>query len=151
LENAIAAHRVGDDGRLLAELKTELERKAGIARDLEERAVGAPPREAEALREEAASLWTAVGKPSVKVEGSPAEQETAVAAAAASADRDRLLAAQREAPEDPSVLLALLAHLGDGEPALRREVLERVASSGSGRAQAIALHELAVVARGAGK
>jgi tetratricopeptide (TPR) repeat protein len=151
LENAIAAHRVGDDGRLLAELKTELERKAGIARELEERAVAAPPREAEALREEAASLWTAVGRPSVKVEGSPAEQETAVAAAAASADRDRLLAAQRETPEDPSVLLALLAHLGYGEPALRRDVLERVAETGAGRAQAIALHELATEARGAGR
>ncbi len=85
--------------------------------------------------------------PSVRISGTAAENSGALALAAASADRDRLLAAHRESPDDPSLLLALLAHLGDRDPDLRRAVLDRTAMEGKGRAQAIALHELALLAR----
>jgi tetratricopeptide (TPR) repeat protein len=89
------------------------------------------------------------GTPSVTITGTAAETNAAVAAAAAGADRERLLAAHRASPDDPGVLLALLAHLGDRDPQLRREILEGVADAGTGRAQAIALHELALIARAA--
>ena len=85
--------------------------------------------------------------PSVRISGTPAENLGAMFAAAAAADRDRLLAAYRKTPNDPAVLLALLAHLGDREPDLRRAVLDRAANEGSGRTQSLALHELALVAR----
>ncbi len=89
-------------------------------------------------------------EPSVVVTGTEDETARALAAAAASADRDRLLAARRENPDDPSMLLALLAHLGDREPSLRREVLDEASRTSTGRALAIALHELALIARGGG-
>jgi Tfp pilus assembly protein PilF len=88
--------------------------------------------------------------PSVTVSGTREEISGAVRAAAAFADRDRLLAAHRATPDDPGILLALLAHLNaspDGSD-LRRGVLDRTALEGKGRAQAIALHELALIARG---
>lgn len=72
--------------------------------------------------------------------------ETAIAAAAAGADRDRLIAAHRADPSEPSVLLALLAHLAT-EPVLRREVLDQTMKVSRGPALAIALHELALLAR----
>nr|MBA3393879.1 hypothetical protein [Deltaproteobacteria bacterium] len=86
-------------------------------------------------------------EPSVMITGTDDETAQALAAAAASADRDRLLAARRENPDDASVLLALLAHLGDREPALRREVLDEASRTSTGRALAIALHELGLLAR----
>jgi Tfp pilus assembly protein PilF len=88
--------------------------------------------------------------PSVTVSGTREENSGAVRAAAAFADRDRLLAAHRDAPDDPAILLALLAHLAASPEAadLRRGVLDRAALEGTGRAQAIALHELALIARG---
>jgi tetratricopeptide (TPR) repeat protein len=85
--------------------------------------------------------------PSVVIKGTQAETNFVVALAAASADRDRLLAARKEHPEDAAVLLALLAHLGDREPALRHDVLDQAARDGKGRALAIARHELALLAR----
>ena len=89
-------------------------------------------------------------KPSVTITGTAAETDAAVAAAAAFADRDRLLAAHRASPDDPALLAALLAHLGEREPQLRRELLDRVAEQGNGRAQVVAIHELALIARAAG-
>ncbi len=86
-------------------------------------------------------------QPSVTITGTPEETQLAVLLAAASADRERLFAARRAEPDDPAVLLALLAHLGDREPAVRRELLDEVVRTGHGRALAIALHELAVLAR----
>src|SRR6185503_16173936 len=53
---------------------------------------------------------TPMEPPSVTVSGTREENSGAVRAAAAFADRDRLLAAHREAPDDPGILLALLAH-----------------------------------------
>jgi Tfp pilus assembly protein PilF len=88
-----------------------------------------------------------ITKPSVVISGTAAETASALAAAAASADRSQLVAAWRANPGDPAVLLALLAHLGEREPALRREVLEEAAGQGEGRAPAIALHELGILAR----
>ncbi|HEY6035262.1 MAG TPA: hypothetical protein VIV58_13400, partial [Kofleriaceae bacterium] len=88
--------------------------------------------------------------PSVTISGTKEENSGAVRAAAAFADRDTLLAAHREAPDDPGILLALLAHLAatpEGAD-LRRGVLDRASQEGTGRAQAIALHELALIARG---
>jgi tetratricopeptide (TPR) repeat protein len=85
--------------------------------------------------------------PSVRITGTAEETAMALLRAAASADRDRLFAARRAEPDDPALLLALLAHLGDREPALRRELLDEVVRTGHGRALAIALHELAVLAR----
>jgi Tfp pilus assembly protein PilF len=85
--------------------------------------------------------------PSVVITGSPEETARALAAALAAADRSQLIAAHRASPSDAGLLLALLAHLGDGEPATRRQVLEGAARDGRGRAQAIALHELALHAR----
>ena len=86
-------------------------------------------------------------RPSVTVAATAAEAERAVALAAATADRARLVDAHRAQPGDVGVLLALLAHLGDREPELRRETLERSATHGTGRARAMALHELAGTAR----
>jgi Tfp pilus assembly protein PilF len=75
-----------------------------------------------------------------------------VVAAAAAADRDRLLAARREDPDDAGVLLALLANISaTGDHDLAREVLEETAKTAKGRALAIALHELALLARGGGE
>ena len=93
---------------------------------------------------------TPMEPPSVTVSGTREENSGAVRAAAAFADRDRLLAAHREAPDDPGILLALLAHLAASPEGadLRRGVLDRAALEGTGRAQAIALHELALIARG---
>jgi tetratricopeptide (TPR) repeat protein len=88
-----------------------------------------------------------VAIPSVTITGTPDETALSLLLAAASADRDRLFAARRREPDDPSMLLALLAHLGDREPALRRELLDEVTRTSRGRALAIALHELAVLAR----
>jgi tetratricopeptide (TPR) repeat protein len=90
-------------------------------------------------------------KPSVIVSGTRDETAAAIASAAAAADRDRLMVALREHPNDPALLLALLAHLGDREPTLRRNVLEGTAHTGRGRAQAIALYELAQIARNLAK
>jgi Tfp pilus assembly protein PilF len=156
LERAVAASRGEDEGALLAELRAEAERKLDLARALEQRAHAASGLDAAQLRAEANELRRDVGRArtparaSVLVTGTPAETAVAVAAAAAAADRERLLAAHRAAPEDPSLLLALLAHLGDREPALRRDVLEQVARAGAGRTSAIALHELATAARNGG-
>jgi Tfp pilus assembly protein PilF len=86
-------------------------------------------------------------RPSVTITGTPEETQRALLLAAASADRERLFAARRADPDDPALLLALLVHLGDREPAVRRELLEEVVRTGHGRALAIALHELAVLAR----
>jgi tetratricopeptide (TPR) repeat protein len=85
--------------------------------------------------------------PSVTITGTAEETQLALLLAAASADRERLFAARRADPDDPAVLLALLAHLGDREPAVRRELLDEVVRTGHGRALAIALHELAGLAR----
>jgi tetratricopeptide (TPR) repeat protein len=89
----------------------------------------------------------AIATPSVTITGTPDETAFALLLAAASADRDRLFAARRAEPDDPSVLLALLAHLGDREPELRRETLDETVRTAHGRALAIALHEQAVLAR----
>lgn len=83
-------------------------------------------------------------RPSVRITGTAEQNFDAVAAAAAAANRDRIVAAHREAPNDPALLAALLANLGDREPDLRRDVLDRAATHATGRAQAIALHELAL-------
>jgi tetratricopeptide (TPR) repeat protein len=89
----------------------------------------------------------AIPTPSVRITGTPDETALALLLAAASADRERLFAARRAEPDDPAVLLALLAHLGDREPVLRRELLDETMRTSHGRALAIALHELAGMAR----
>jgi Tfp pilus assembly protein PilF len=102
----------------------------------------------ETLAQPAATLTPSEQEgPSVTITGSPYEKEAALQLAAASADRERLLIAHRASPDDPALLLAVLAHLGEREPNLRCEILEKIAESGHGRAQAIALHELALAAR----
>jgi len=108
-----------------------------------------PPRPPAADSDDAAAEYTQgqVTKPSVVISGSAAETAMALALAAAAADRNQLIAAWRGSPDDPAVLLALLAHLGDREPALRRELLEEASRTSHGRALAIALHELALLAR----
>lgn len=83
-------------------------------------------------------------RPSVRITGTQQQNSDAVNAAAAAADRDRIVAAHREAPNDPALLAALLANIGDRDPVLRRAVLDRTAMHATGRAQAIALHELAL-------
>ncbi|MFT3699046.1 MAG: hypothetical protein QM831_38225 [Kofleriaceae bacterium] len=89
-------------------------------------------------------------EPSVSVSGTRQENSDAVKFAAAFADRDRLLEAHRASPDDPAILAALLSHLANSEDGgdLRRGVLDRAALESHGRAQAIALHELALIARG---
>src|SRR3569623_182152 len=166
IEEATASGRFTDDGSLLAELRAETERKAQLARSLEQKARAAAPTEARAMRAEAAALWDAIGGvhpespsesgpirivpaegPSVVLAATPEDADVAISTAAAAASGERLLAAHSEQPDDPGLLLALLAHLGDREPQLRRENLDEAAAEGSGRAQAIALHELALTAR----
>jgi tetratricopeptide (TPR) repeat protein len=105
-----------------------------------------PERKADAAGPDAAPAPEAA-TPSITITGTPDETAFVLLLAAASADRDRLFAARRLEPDDPSVLLALLAHLGDREPALRRELLDEAAGTSHGHALAIALHELAVLAR----
>ncbi|MGE3454462.1 MAG: hypothetical protein AB7O24_05050, partial [Kofleriaceae bacterium] len=95
----------------------------------------------------AAAVQAEVPAASVTITGTPAETESAVQAAALYADRDRLIAAHRDTPDDAGVLLALLAHLSGREPELRRKILEETAVTGRGRSLAIALHELAMIAR----
>ena len=63
-------------------------------------------------------------------------------------ERERLLAAHREAPDDVPTLTALLANLLDA-PALRREVLDAAQRTTHGPALAIVLYELALHARAA--
>ncbi|MEO8845923.1 MAG: hypothetical protein ABI591_09085 [Kofleriaceae bacterium] len=173
IDTATSAAQLDDGGKLLAELHGEVTRKAQLARTYEGRAQDAKSDDSESLRADAAALLRAIGgsddvppihvleitesmppdddePPSVTVSGTREEISGAVRAAAAFADRDRLLAAHRDAPDDPGILLALLAHLHaspDGAD-LRRGVLDRVSLEGIGRAQAIALHELALIARG---
>ena len=72
--------------------------------------------------------------PSVTITGTQDETALALLLAAASADRERLFAARRAEPNDPAVLLALLAHLGDREPLLRRELLDETVRTSHGRA-----------------
>ncbi len=166
VELATASGKLADGGALLDGLQAELARKAKLReRDENAAATGVePPADAAALlraitdttithRDLRAAAERANGAeqataPSIIIAGTPAENSGALALAAAAADRDRLLAAHRGSPDDPAVLLALLAHLGNGEPELRREVLDHAAQASAGRAQAIALHELALVARG---
>jgi tetratricopeptide (TPR) repeat protein len=120
VESAVAAGQLPADSPLVGELRRERERRD----------------EAE-LRPRTITPHNALGA-------------ALAASMTRTADRERLLAAHRESPDDPALLLALLAHLGSdhAQPALRREVLDAVADRGTGRAQAIALHELALIARG---
>jgi len=173
VESATAAGKLADNGALLDSLHGELARKAKLrerdAADAEStfragegpvtdtaallRAINdatATHRDLRAAAERAGAAVASaapVDKPSIIIAGTPAESSAALALAAASADRDRLLAVHRASPDDPAVLLALLAHLGDHEPELRRQVLDTAAADSAGRAQAIALHELALLAR----
>lgn len=112
----------------------------------EREAAGASPKAPPATPSAEPSA-TPIPTPSVTITGTPDETAFALLLAAGSADRDRLFAARRADPDDPSVLLALLAHLGDREPAVRRDLLDEVVRTSQGRALAIALHELAVLAR----
>ncbi|MCX5745901.1 MAG: hypothetical protein NT062_25775, partial [Proteobacteria bacterium] len=147
--------KLPDELRELAtQLRAEVQRKAALARDLEQRALAAAHPEATALREEAKDLRDAIGVPSedydnvsIVVTGSPSEQADAIDFAAAAADRELLLGAWRRLPDDTSLLLAVLAHFGDREPTLRREILEEAARQSKGRAQAIALSALGEMAR----
>ncbi len=162
----IEAQKVdAEAAELLAQLKTDVERKAALARALIEQAASAPAPEAEALREEAREIRESIGEPtdelvageagptfddydavSITVTGTQEDNALSLLFAAAAADRDRLLAAWRATPDDVALLLAVLAHL-DREPQLRRELLEEAVKACRGRAQAIALHALGEIAR----
>ncbi|HTR49236.1 MAG TPA: tetratricopeptide repeat protein, partial [Kofleriaceae bacterium] len=146
-EAVAALEDVVDDraGELLAQLRAEIARKAEIARALENRAQAASPDEAGELRDEAGALWGAIGEAQTRGQADPAS------VLPASPERDRLLAAHHAAPDDAAALAALFDHLGTREPALRREIAERIAEHGRGRVQAMALHELALAARGNGE
>ncbi|MEO7095726.1 MAG: hypothetical protein ABI175_20880, partial [Polyangiales bacterium] len=61
-------------------------------------------------------------------------------------ERERLLAAHREAPDDVRALVAALASLVD-QPAQRRDFLDQAIKLSHGQALAIVLHELATLAR----
>jgi Tfp pilus assembly protein PilF len=165
VEQATASGRLDDNGALLENLRDQLARKQELA-DREDpdaasllRAINdstVTQRDLRAAIDMAfsgTSLRSTIGReppaiqPSIIIAGTAAENSGAVMLAAAAADGDRLIAAHRASPDDPAVLLALLAHLGDRDPTLRREVLETAAADSAGRAQAIALHELALAAR----
>ncbi|HEY3806922.1 MAG TPA: tetratricopeptide repeat protein [Kofleriaceae bacterium] len=167
VEQATSSGKLADGRELLDQLRAELARKSALAeRDAAAAISGDAPADAAALlraindttitqRDLQIAAIPANGaiaegtapQPSIIIAGTPVENSGALALAAAAADRDRLLAAHRQSPDDPAVLLALLAHLGDREPALRREILDAAAADSAGRAQAIALHELALAAR----
>ncbi|HEY1558608.1 MAG TPA: hypothetical protein VGF94_27485 [Kofleriaceae bacterium] len=126
-------------GELLAQLRGEIARKGELARALEGRAQQAEPDVANELRDEAQALRTELGALPLPLPSPPHVPDPG------------LLAAHHADPDDAAALLALLQHLGTREPALRREVLDRAADQAHGRAQAIALHELALTARGNGE
>lgn len=151
VEDATATGKLTDGGELLGSLRAELARKAQVAARLEDRATSASGDEADAMRTEANALWQEVGEvagvPLPNPGFAPTVPNTPAASLAQAADRDKLLQAHRDNPDDAAVLTALLAHLGDREPSLRREILERVGQDSHGRAQAVALHELALAAR----
>jgi Tfp pilus assembly protein PilF len=163
VEHATAIGRLDDNGSLLENLRGQLARKHELAeRDVPDaaallRAINDSTETQRDLRAAIDITLRAIGRappsadhatPSIIIAGTPAENSGALMLAAAAADGDRLLAAHRGSPDDPAVLLALLAHLGDRDPAVRRDVLETAAADSAGRAQAIALHELALIARG---
>ncbi len=174
VEAAAARGIVPDAGPPLRELRGEIERKRALATTLDERARTAAAPEAAALREEAAWLRAAsdaapatapppTDAPAVPTppptEGSARAHLASIPEPATNAPSVRItgtseetafvvaLAAHEMEPDDPAVLAALLAHLGTSEPALRREVLEAAARRSAGRALALALHELALLAR----
>ncbi len=99
--------------------------------------------------------WASVSDPRIKSGPIVAPHDTVeeveyvspeLAAAAEGADRPRLIAAHRADPDDAGVLLAVLVHLAK-ETGLRLEILEQAAMTSKGQALAIALHELALLAR----
>ncbi len=135
-------------------LRAEVQRKAALARDLEQRAAQVTATESAELRDEAKELREAIGAEtedyndiSIVVTGSASEQANAINFAAAAADRELLLGAWRRNPDDTSLYLAVLAHLGDREPALKKTILEEASRQAKGRTQALALHALGEVAR----
>ncbi|NVB78524.1 MAG: hypothetical protein HOV81_09040, partial [Kofleriaceae bacterium] len=151
VEDATAAGKFEDGGLLLRSLRGEQSRKAKLASSLDERAETTRGNDADELREEAHELWHSIGSvpgaPSIAVLGmgtAPAVQPITLAAAEA---REKLIAAHRDNPDDPAAFAALLEHYADREPAMRRALLDRVAQEGSGRVQAMAHHELALLAR----
>ncbi len=153
LEEAARTKKL-DAPELLHQLRAEVARKSGIAAGLDARAeMSISPVDAEQMRLEAREIRAAIRESdiihevSIQVTATPAEAESVLALAAASADREQLIAAWRRQPDDPGLLLAVLAHLGDREPALRRQILDEASGTGTGRARAVALHELAELAR----
>jgi tetratricopeptide (TPR) repeat protein len=156
IEDATASGKFDDGGLLLESLEDEVQRRARYnetAQTMEQDAVDpkgdtlespsfAGSRSgAEGRRGDEIEMWHSIGS----AVGVPAI--AARSAAEGAALRDRLLHDQANAPEDPETLQKLLAYLEPREPELRRQVLERVAAEGGGRAQAIACHELALIAR----
>jgi len=136
IERATSTGKFDDGGLLLESLKAEVARRARYsetAPTLEQHVPVDPKGDTEMWH----SIGSAVGVPALA-------QRTAVEGAAL---RDRLLSDQQTAPEDPEALQKLLAYLESREPELRRQVLERVSVEGGGRTQAIACHELALIAR----
>jgi len=140
----------GDDVDTEKDLIEKMRNQPAITSRTTETDLEAPPIHVLEIHESMPADEKAAEPPSVTISGTREENSGAVRAAAAFADRDTLLAAHRASPDDPAILLALLAHLAASPEGadLRRGVLDRAAQEGTGRAQAIALHELALIARG---
>jgi len=137
IENATEAGKFDDGGLLLKSLEAEVLRRARYTSDGKQ----LQPHAAPDARPEGVEMWSsigsAVGVPSLAQRTAGEQAEL----------RERLLHLQREAPEDPDALQKLIVFLEPKEPELRRQILEDVATKGAGRAQAIACHELALIAR----
>jgi tetratricopeptide (TPR) repeat protein len=134
---ATTAGKFDDGGLLLQSLQTEVARRAhygDAAKRLKDVAAAASDPSLEPPEQ-----WHAIGS----VVGAPSLPQSGEAAAL----RDKLIAAHRDAPDDPDILLQLLAFLDGKDAQLRTSVLQKVGADGSGRAQAIACHELALLAR----
>ncbi len=135
IEGATTSGKFDDGGLLLKSLEAEVLRRARYSED--GKSFGGDTVQASDAVEMWHSIGSAVGVPSL-AQRTPAEAVNL---------RTRLLADLQSSPEDPETLQKVLTLLEPNEPDLRREILEHVAKDGGGRVQAIACHELALIAR----
>ena len=155
IEDATATGKFDDGGILLAAAPRRAVAQGGVARNLDERADAATrtPRPTRCAieasgpvardrhrREPCDSVPTSARRKRCRTRRPQAPP--------IDADREQLLAAQRDNPDDPERCSRCSRTSAIANRGCAAKLLERVARDSHGRAQAIALHELALLARG---